>query len=336
MPGRRGIAKRRGHRGRRGCTRGLGHQGRRGLLRERVCEVGLLFLTADGGAVPVGELKRPSPSEVTKETPLTPVRKIPKGTRSIQGREARFIAVREPEVRTERIVDCHIAPYQHTEVTGERMLAAAAEAGLRDDTQIHGVFDMGKWIHTQFEEQFSAYSRSALADIIHVTEYLSNAGKVIDGKEKAAAWGQARKQRLLSGDLDGVLADLEAHECDGSCATDEHEKCLVLVAHRYLTNHRKYMDYPSILARDLPIGSGEAESGIRHVIKKRADVAGAWTEANANLMLALITIRASGWWDEFCGWRESHDLDRWHRRQQGEFKPLFRGKRSQSAQQASL
>ena len=64
-----------------------------------------------------------------------------------------------------------------------------------------------------------------------------------------------------------MLADLEEHDCDGSCAKDEHEKCLVLVAVRYLTNHRKYMDYPSILARDLPIGSGEAESGIRHVIK---------------------------------------------------------------------
>ena len=151
-----------------------------------------------------------------------------------------------------------------------------------------------------------------------------------------AAWGQAGKRRLLAGDLDGVLADLEEHRCDGACDTDDHGTCLVRVAHRYLTNHRRFMDYPSILARELPIGSGEAESGIRHLIKKRVDVAGAWNEANANRMLALITIRASGWWDDFWKWRDSRDLDMWHRRQQGEFKPLFRGQRTQPKKQAAL
>jgi hypothetical protein len=46
------------------------------------------------------------------------VRNLPRGTREIQGREARLISVREPQKVTERVVDCHIAPYDQTDFSG--------------------------------------------------------------------------------------------------------------------------------------------------------------------------------------------------------------------------
>ena len=148
------------------------------LERERrTTGVDQLVFTADGGAVPVGKLDRPEESACSDETPRTTVRGLPRGTREIQGREARLCIVREAEKVTERTVDCHIAPYDRPDVSGERMLAAAAMAGLGDGTQIHGVFDMGRWIHTQFEEQFHAYPHTACADICHVTEYVCAAGR---------------------------------------------------------------------------------------------------------------------------------------------------------------
>ena len=97
-------------------------------------------------------------------------------------------------------MDCHIAPYENTRYTGDRMFAAAVEAGLRDKSAIHGVFDMGKWIHSQFEEQFMACEHSACADIMHVTEYLTDAGRVIAGQEKAVGWGVEGKHRMLAGE----------------------------------------------------------------------------------------------------------------------------------------
>jgi hypothetical protein len=100
----------------------------------------------------------------------------------------------------------------------------------------------------------------------------------------------------------------------------------VLAAKRYLMNHREYLNYPEALARNLPVGSGEAESAIRHIIRKRMDVAGAWKEANANRLLGLLTIRYSGWWDDFCSWRDSQDLTACRKRQRGEFKSKFRGR----------
>jgi hypothetical protein len=288
-----------------------------------------LVLTADGGMIPVGELSRPPRDEVTPKTPKTSVRNLAKGTRSIAGREARLIAVHPAEHREKRIVDIHIAPYEDTAYTGERMVAAACEAGLRDHSRIHGVFDMGSWIHTQFEQQFDTYEHSACADIMHVADYLIDAGRVIVGADAAVGWGMMQKRRLLDGQYDGVLADLLAHECTPDCTDDEHPKCRVAIARGYLKNHPNYMNaYADLRARDLPVGSGEAESGVRHLIKRRMSIAGAWTEEHADLMLALGTIRASGWWDDFWRWRDQRDLETWHKRQRADMRPRFRAHRA--------
>lgn len=290
--------------------------------------VGQLVFTADGGAVPVGKLERPK----TAAAPRTEVRKLIKGTRAIAGREARFIAVHSAESKSNRVVDCHIAPYDQAAFTGARMFAAALEAGLRERSRIHGVFDMGKWIHTQFEEQFGAYEHSACADIVHVAEYLVEAGGVLVGEEKALPWGMEHKRRMLAGEYEHVLGDLKGHQCTPACAKNENGKCLVRVAEGYLKNHREYMNqYVEFMIANLPVGSGEAESGIRHVIKRRMAVAGAWTEENAGLLLALLTIRASGWWDGFWQWRGDRDRAAWQVRQTAGARAVFRGRRRAGA-----
>jgi hypothetical protein len=84
---------------------------------------------------------------------------------------------------------------------------------------------------------------------------------------------------------------------------------------------------------NLPVGSGEAESGIRHVIKRRMAVAGAWTETNAKLLLALLSVRASGWWDHFWSWRAERDRAAWHDRHSGAKKVQFRNKRRAAKKQ---
>ena len=283
-----------------------------------------LVFTADGGAVPVGTMSRPKDGS----GPKTEIRQLPKGTRSISGREARFISVHRAGSTAGRVVDCHIAPYDTPEFTGARMFAAAAEAGLGETSRIHGVFDMGKWIHSQFEEQFFAYDHSACADIMHVAEYLIDAGRVVVGEPKAVPWGMEHKRRMLGGEIDEVLARLGQHVCAAPCQKDERGACLVRVAERYLTNNRSYMEnYEDFMVRNLPVGSGEAESGIRHIIKRRADVAGAWTEEHAALLLALLALRASGWWDDFWAWRSEKDKVAWRTRQTSGEKVLFRNKR---------
>jgi hypothetical protein len=291
-----------------------------------------LVFTADGGMIPVGVLTRPTEDVLDARTPRTPVRQLAKGTRTIAGREGRLIAVHPAQRQDQRIVDLHIAPYDDVAYTGERMRAAAAAAGLRDHSHIHGVFDMGRWIHPQFEQQFDSYERSACADIMHVTDYLIDAGRVVAGVDGAIGWGMMQKRRLLDGQFDAVRADLAAHACTETCTSDEHPQCRVVIARRYLENHESYVDqYAEIRRRDLPVGSGEAESGVRHLLKRRMSVAGAWTEAHADLMLGILAIRASGWWDDFWAWRDQRDCEQWHQRQRGACHARFRGRRISTA-----
>ena len=76
------------------------------------------------------------------------------------------------------------------------------------------------------------------------------------------------------------------------------EKC-----HRYLANRIEYLNYASALAADLPIGSGEVESGHRSVLQKRLKKPGAWwTMANAETMAHLKTLQANSYWSDF--WEE--------------------------------
>ena len=80
----------------------------------------------------------------------------------------------------------------------------------------------------------------------------------------------------------------------------ELEEAPVSAAHRYLTDRHDCLDYASAQAQDLPIGSGEIESGHRHVIQKRLKVAGAWwKETNAHSMLNLRTARANHQWKHY-------------------------------------
>jgi hypothetical protein len=284
-----------------------------------------LTLTADGGAVPVGKLTRPPPQQATE---FTPKRKLPKGKREQTNREVRLISVHPPEVVTERVVDIHVAPHDHPEFSGERMYAAALLAGFGDNTRMHAVFDMGTWIRTQYQEQFPQKEHTACCDIFHVDEYLGEAAHCLFPQDQGQRndWRSSLHQWLKTSEHDLVVQQLLAHVCRPGCRKDDHGDCQVKVAQRYLEHFGDYMDYARFIAQGLPIGSGEAEGSIRHWIRRRLDVPGVWREEHVQDMCALLTLKASGWWEEFWRWRDQKDIDSFQLRMQGKLKATtFRG-----------
>lgn len=95
-----------------------------------------------------------------------------------------------------------------------------------------------------------------------------------------------------------VLQELEGHLCG-----QEGEKESVRECYRYLTNRLDQLNYLDALLDGLPIGSGEIESGHRHVVQKRLKRAGSWwKEDNAEVMLQLLTLRTNGLWSSY--WKE--------------------------------
>jgi hypothetical protein len=295
-----------------------------------------LTLTADGGAVPVGTLVRPPLEQATE---FTEKRKLPKGKREQTHREVRLISVHQPAVLTERVMDIHVAPHDHPEVSGERMYVAALRAGLGDHTWVHGVFDMGTWIRLQFQEQFPQKQHTACADIFHVDEYLGEAAHCLfpGDPQQRKDWLSTLHQWLKDSDHDLVVQQLLVHQCRPGCRKDDRGDCLVQVALRYLEHFADYMDYARFIREGLPIGSGEAEGAIRHWIRRRLDVPGVWREDHVQSMCALLTLKASGWWEDFWRWRDQRDIKEFQLRLEGQLKAtVFRGAAGRQGQAAPL
>ena len=200
---------------------------------------------------------------------------------------------------------------------------------MGDNTHIHCTCDMGAWHVNQFEEQFSAQeSRSLWADYFHTLEYIAAAGRALhQDVETRKQWLAIQARRLKAGDRQLILDDLKAHRCRShQCVLTDGNQCSVVAARRYLRNHGKHMDYARFIVEELPIGSGQVEGCIRHTVRHRLDVPATWREENLPLIMALISIRQSGWWDEFWEWRKARDIKRFRGRLRGVGLNRFRGK----------
>jgi hypothetical protein len=112
--------------------------------------------------------------------------------------------------------------------------------------------------------------------------------------DKQREWTRRQQGRLLNNQSDKVLRSLQPH-----LEPPDTQEAPISAAHRYLSQRRDCLDYVSARVSDLPIGSGEIESGHRHVIQKRLKIAGGWwKQTNAQAMLNLRTARANGQWSQ--------------------------------------
>lgn len=167
----------------------------------------------------------------------------------------------------------------------------AQRAGLKVQTYVHGVGDGAPWIVDRFQENFGRQG-SYLLDFFHVSEYLAAAALAISGQKKCHGWLRRQQGRLLNNQWAKVLRSLKDH-----CESPGTEETPVRAAYRYLQERTAHLDFRRARQRKLPIGSGEIESGHRHVIQQRLKLAGSWwKETNAQAMLNLRTARANHDW----------------------------------------
>ena len=206
--------------------------------------------------------------------------------RQVEWQEARLsLAYRAGSLKKE-----YRATLKEVEVAGRQLLSCAHRAGAGDKSHIHCVGDGAGWIVRQVEERFGGQA-TYLIDFYHVSEYLAKAGEAISHKPQE--WRRRQQERLKQNEVAKVLRDLVPH-------LEEEEPTPVRGCWRYLKNRLGNLDYQGALEAGLPIGSGEVESGNRSVIQARLKLSGAWwKEENAEEMLALRTLRASGDWESY-------------------------------------
>ena len=186
------------------------------------------------------------------------------------------------------------ATLQSVEVAGAQLLACARRVGAGRNSRIHCVGDGAGWIVRQVEERFGEQG-GYLIDFYHVSEYLAKAAEAITSAPEK--WRRRQQERLKSNGVEKVIDELTPHLEEKE---EEDGEAPVRACWRYLSNRLANLDYQGALEAGLPIGSGEVESGNRSVIQARLKRSGAWWKAeNAEEMLALRTLRASGQWESY-------------------------------------
>lgn len=211
-------------------------------------------------------------------------------------REARLCLARAAGSRT----PVYGATLATVEVAAWTWKETAQTAGVTPQTQVHGLGDGAPWILAKFQANFGEQG-SYLIDFFHISEYLGAAAPHAAHPGKQIQWRRRQQARLLENRAPAVLRALEKHvEPPGAAEAP------VRAAYQYIKERADHLDYAGALAQKLPIGSGEIESGHRHVIQQRLKISGGWwTERNMETMLGLRVARANQWWDHY--WKNARN-----------------------------
>lgn len=236
--------------------------------------VAQIIAEADGGMIPIVVVDEDAPDK--------------RKTRKVLWKEARLCLSRD----LKKIQAIFRATLKSTDVMGDLWFSSGLGAGMGTQTQIHCIGDGALWIKEQADRVFGGKS-TYLTDFYHVSEYLAEVAN--DYSEEPKKWLEEQQIRLKEGRLYRVLQELEKYLYGEGPPKESVQKC-----YRYLTNRLQQLDYLGAIMEKLPIGSGEIESGHRHVVQKRMKRAGSWwKEENAEKMLQLLTLRANGQWESY-------------------------------------
>jgi hypothetical protein len=136
-------------------------------------------------------------------------------------------------------------------------------------------------------------------DIMHVLEYVWDAGKCMHkGDDLLRPWAARQKRRLLKGEVDEVIAELD--QFLERKPLPKASRKTVARSRDYILGRRDKLDYAWLRGQDLEIGSGAVEGAVNHLVALRFDHGGMrWIRERAEPLLKLRCIAFNGDWDAF-------------------------------------
>jgi hypothetical protein len=141
-------------------------------------------------------------------------------------------------------------------------------------------------------------------DVVHVVEKLWAAGEYIhpETSRELRHWVETQKDRLYSGKVDQVLAELDVQHAriprTGPGNKGRRER-LENTAN-YIRKRKEKMNYDVLIEQDLEISSGAIEGAVKNVIGKRCDHGGMrWIKERVEGLVQLRCIELHGDWDAF-------------------------------------
>ena len=253
-----------------------------------------LISEVDGSMLPIVTIK----NEKTKELEgITADTTDKRKHRNCHWKEIRLSITRAPE----SVETYYGIALGEPHIVGCMMLDCAKHKGYGENTKIHAIADGATWIADQYEEQFGTNHRFHV-DFFHVCEYLAAAvnNSTLD-KTQRREWLEKQKENLRQSKIETVVGMLEKLKQDRQPSTQEkEERGAKEIAIHYLKERKGQFEYKAAIEKNLPIGSGEVESGHSHILQKRLKIPGAWWRLEiAEGMAQLRAMRANNRWSEF-------------------------------------
>ncbi|MEA3224802.1 MAG: ISKra4 family transposase [Planctomycetota bacterium] len=153
-----------------------------------------------------------------------------------------------------------------------------------------------------------------IVDIIHVIEYLWDAGRAFypEAGEELEKWVGVRILEILRGKAGYVAGGMRRSATLRNL--DSADRKPVDRCANYLLNHTPYLKYNHYLSQGFPIATGVIEGACRHLVKDRMEVTGArWSLSGAEAVLRLRALRSSHDFDEYWIFHEAQEYERNHR-----------------------
>lgn len=153
-----------------------------------------------------------------------------------------------------------------------------------------------------------------VVDVIHVIEYLWNAGRAFhpESGTELESWVEHRLLEILRGKAGLVAGGMRRSATLRGLSTRQRKP--IDTCARYLLNQSSYLRYNRYLSQGLPIATGVIEGACRHLVKDRMQVTGArWSLVGAEAVLRLRALRSSHDFDEYWLFHEAKEYERNHR-----------------------
>lgn len=157
------------------------------------------------------------------------------------------------------------------------------------------------------------FDLTIIVDIIHVIEYLWDAGRAFhpESGPELENWVRHRLLGVLRGKA-GLMAGGMRRSATRKKLSPEARKPVDTCA-TYLRNKSPFLHYDRYLSQGFPIATGVIEGACRHLVKDRMEVTGAkWRLEGAEAVLRLRALRASNDFDEYWDFHEACEYKRNH------------------------
>ena len=275
-------------------------------------EASILVAQADGKGVPM-----------VRETPVAPKRYLGKGEKRGRKQEAMVTSCYtiEPHVRTpEEVVASFFHPENPSSSTSQirtgpqnkhvwatmdgkdaALSRLTTQTTNRDGQHILyrvALTDGCQSLQNRVEIHLPGFI--LILDFVHASEYLWKAANALYGEQspKRDKWAEQQTLKLLSGQVESVIAELELLTQKPKLSQARRDK--FTSAANYFKRNQPYMHYQDYLAKGWPIASGVIEGACRHLVKDRCELSGMrWTQEGVESLLHLRAVAENGDWDEY-------------------------------------